>query len=124
MAPRSGPISAEQVNKSARCRPSGQPRQGLPDQRAWEARLPGSPGHDEAPPERLNQTFSTLTSSAYRASASTSTRLSAEQRGAARERLGDLLDDATGLEKAVREGVTTQVALQALDEHDGRHHRW
>jgi len=50
-----------------------------------------------------------------------STRLSSEQCGATRERLGDLLNDVTCLEKAVREGVTTQVALQALDEYDGGH---
>lgn len=51
-------------------------------------------------------------------------RLSSEQCGAARERLGDLLDDVTRLEKAVREGITTQMALQALDEHDGWHEGW
>lgn len=43
-----------------------------------------------------------------------------ELSGSPRERLGDLLDDVTGLEELIGRGVPSGVALQALHENNGR----
>ncbi len=48
----------------------------------------------------------------------TSTGLPAEQRGAARQRFGDLLHDIARLQEAVRDRVATGMTLQTLNEDD------
>lgn len=53
----------------------------------------------------------------------TTTRSSAQKRRPPRQRFGNLLHDIAGLQEAVGKGVATGMAVQALDEDDGRDHR-